>query len=278
MYVVPMKKSQIIFLAVGIIFIGLLYSLPRIVVENSEENIPIEQSDSASMALETEETHEPVLSTPEREQVNSLEAELKNEDDREKFTTLADSIGNIFLASGKLDSSAHYFGLVADRVPETDNLEKAGNAYYEAYGFAMSENKSIYLAGKAREYLNQVLEKDPNRLDIKTKIAMTHVSSSNPMQGITMLREVLEEDPKNEMALFNMGVLSMQSGQYKIAVERFEDLVASHPEHIEGQFYLGVSYFESKQKNKAKKQLQMVKEMTEDPQIIAGVDNYLDRL
>jgi len=70
----------------------------------------------------------------------------------------------------------------------------------------------------------------------------------------------------------------MQSGQYKVAVQRFEDLVANHPDNIEGQFYLWVSYFESNQKNKAKDQLQLVKEMTADPQIIAGVDNYLGRL
>jgi cytochrome c-type biogenesis protein CcmH/NrfG len=104
------------------------------------------------------------------------------------------------------------------------------------------------------------------------------VSSSNPMQGITMLREILEQDPTNESALFNMGVLSMQSGQYKMAVQRFEELVANHPRNIEGQFFLGVSYYESKQQNKAKTQLQLVRDMTDDPQILAGVENYLDRL
>lgn len=274
-----MKKLQIIFLATGIVFIGLLYALPRVVVDNTVENVPMEEADSASVAVPAEgEDHEPVLSTTEREQVNSLKAALDIEEDREKFAILADSIGNMFVASGKLDSAAHYFGLVADRIPEIPKLEKAGNTYYDAYGFAMSPEKSAFLARRTREYLEKVLEKDPGRLDLKTKIAMTHVSSSNPMQGITMLREVLEEDPENESALFNMGILSMQSGQYKMAVERFEKLVTHHPEHVQGQFYLGVSYFETKQSNKAKKQFQMVKEITDDPQIIAGVDNYLDRL
>src|SRR5665811_606716 len=170
-----MKKSQIIFLAVGIIVIGLLYSLPRVVVDNSKENIPMEEPDSTNIATDPEETHEPVLSTTEREQVNSLKAEMENEEDRENFTILADSIGNMFLASGKLDSAAYYFGLIADKIPETENLEKAGNTYYEAYGFAMDKGKSLYLADKTREYLSQVLEKDPGRLDLKTKIAMTHV-------------------------------------------------------------------------------------------------------
>lgn len=177
-----------------------------------------------------------------------------------------------------MDSAAYFYALIADRFSNIEHIEKAGNTYYEAYGFAMSPEKTSYLATKTREYLGKILEKDPSRLDLKTKVAMTHVSSSNPMQGITLLREVLEEDPKNELALYNMGVLSMQSGQYKMAAQRFEDLVASHPGNIEGQFFLGVSYYESKQESKAKKQLQMVREMTDDPQIIAGIDNYLERL
>jgi cytochrome c-type biogenesis protein CcmH/NrfG len=107
---------------------------------------------------------------------------------------------------------------------------------------------------------------------------MTYVSSANPMQGITMLRAVLEEDPVNEEALFNMGILSMQSGQYKRAVERFEKLVEHHPENIQGQFYLGVSLFESNQKKLAKTQLEELRKQTTDPQILSGIENYLDRL
>lgn len=273
-----MKKSQIIFLALGIILIGALFSLPTVVVDNSEDDVVMDESGSVTAAPSFSETHETELPASAREQIDHLKAELGKEEDREKYTILADSIGKVYQVSGKLDSAAHFYALLADRYSDIEYIEKAGNSYYEAYGFAMTPEKTSYLASKTREYLGEVLEKDPSRLDVKTKIAMTHVSSSNPMQGITMLREILEEDPSNESALFNMGVLSMQSGQYKMAAERFEALVASHPGNIEGQFYLGVSYFESKQHNKAKTQLELVREMTDDPQILSGIENYLGRL
>jgi cytochrome c-type biogenesis protein CcmH/NrfG len=98
------------------------------------------------------------------------------------------------------------------------------------------------------------------------------------MQGISMLREILVEDPQNEQAIFNMGLLSMQSGQYKRAAERFEELVKLYPENIQGQFYLGVSYFESKQNNKAKKQFQIVRSTSTDPMVLTSVESYLERL
>ncbi|WP_369075571.1 tetratricopeptide repeat protein, partial [Penaeicola halotolerans] len=96
---------------------------------------------------------------------------------------------------------------------------KAGNAYYEAFGFAMNETKLNELGVKTRFYLNKVFDAKPDRLDLKTKVAMTYMVSSNPMQGVGMHREVLAADTKNEQALFNMGLLAIQSTQYDRAVE-----------------------------------------------------------
>jgi len=70
----------------------------------------------------------------------------------------------------------------------------------------------------------------------------------------------------------------MQSSQYKRAAERFEELVKHHPDNVQGQFYLGVSYFESKQNNKAKQQFELVQNMSKDPMVLASVKGYLERL
>lgn len=270
-----MKKSQIIAVVLGIVCIGALYSLPRVVVEN--------ESDTDGITDNTSQVDPVTLhDAPVSEEVKGLLAqkldELGNTDDLEKKIVLSESIAEIYDQNGKLDSAAYYLEIGAKEKNLPEYWEKAGSAYYEAFTFALNEEKVNHLALKTREYLEKVLEKDPNRLDLKTKVAMTFVSSSNPMQGITMLREILETDPTNEDALFNMGVLSMQSGQYKRATERFEQLVLNHPANLQGQFYLGVSYFESKQNNKAKKQFQLVQDMTQDPMVLASVESYLDRL
>jgi tetratricopeptide (TPR) repeat protein len=273
-----MKKSQIIVLSLGLVLIAGLFTLPRIVVDNKPDNENMEQAAGNEASSVSGEMHDPNVSSTDREIMENLKVKLVNEDSKENFAIFADSIGSLYVSSGKFDSAAYYFESAAVKVPESKRWEKAGNAYYEAYGFAMNEEKISYLAGKTRENLNKVIEADPERLDLKTKVAMTYVSSSNPMQGIVMLREILEKDESNQEALFNMGLLSMQSGQYKKAAERFEDLVSYHPEHLQGNFYLAVSYFESKQKNKAKKQFELVKSMTQDPMILNSVETYLDRI
>lgn len=272
-----MKKSQIIFSVAGLLLVYFLYSLPNIVVEN-EGDMSVTEDGLGSSVNNEGTSHGSDLSERDQEVIEELMAEMEGEADDQKFVIFADSLAKVYESGGKLDSAAYFYGLIAEKVPNVDNWERAGELYYEAFGFSMDDQKTLMLANQTRNYLNRVLEINPERLDLKTKVAMTYIGSSNPMQGITMLRDILEKDPENEDALFNMGILSMQSGQYKKAVERFEQLVNNYPDNVQGQFYLGVSYFESKQRNKAKKQLEMLKGQTDDPQILSGIDNYLERL
>ena len=276
-----MKKSQLILVAVGIIAIVVLFSLPKVVVDNEATAAKVEESGGSSdtPADVISDSHENELSSENRTQADQLIKNFLNAPSKEEKVSAAQVLAGIYKEEGLFDSAAYYLDQAAVVLP--DNLflaEEAGKASYEAFSFALDKNKVEALAGKTRNYLGKVLEKDPNRLDLKTKIAMTYVSSANPMQGITMIREVLEKDPQNEDGLFNMGVLSMQSGQYKKAAERFEELIKFHPQNVQGQFYLAVSYFESNEKNKAKAQFELVKKMTDDPMILESIQGYLDQL
>lgn len=272
-----MKRSQLILIAIGVLAVLGLYSLPKIVVENDSEIADMGEEVQAT-APNAIEMHDAELSPEQLESRARSQQVFDNPSSEEDQTVAAEELASLYIDLGKFDSAAYYLGEIADQSQTLEDLEKAGQAYYEAFSFALDPEKVSYTAEQTRSYLNQVLENDPSRLDLKTKVAMTYVSSSNPMQGITMMREILEEDPQNEDGLFNMGVLSMQSGQYKRATERFEELIKYHPDNLQGQFYLGVSYFEAKQKNKAKAQFEEVMNMTQDPMILSSIQSYLDQL
>jgi len=275
-----MKRSQLILIVIGAITVGVLYALPSVVVDNESKADGVSQENSSVSSESTDpvDLHETELSPDQRLQINTLKLQIADNSSREEVKSATEEIAAIYQELGKYDSAGYYLSLAADQQSDMELAEKAGNAYYEAFSFALDPEKVTYTAEQTRKYLNQVLDNDPTRLDLKTKVAMTYVSSSNPMQGITMLREILEQDPQNEDGLFNMGVLSMQSGQYKRATERFEELIQYHPDNLQGQFYLAVSYFEAKQNNKAKAQFEKVKSMTEDEMILGSIEGYLDRL
>ena len=112
-------------------------------------------------------------------------------------------------------------------------------------------------------------------LETKSKLAMTYVTTDSPMKAIGLLKEVVKEDPANETALFNLGYLSIQSGQYDKAVKRFEELLKVNPAHASGTFYLGLSYQELGNQSKANQYFTKAKALDSDPEFQAIIESYL---
>ncbi len=277
-----MLKYRIILVVASVILIAVLFSLPKIVVDNEpgfsinggQEPTSSELEEKESSAIDQ---HQKEMSAEDRKKLDKLRESFYSGLGEARIA-YADSMAALFQSHNKFDSAARYLEYIATERTEVYNLEEAGNAYYEAFTFAMDRQKASTMGQKARHFYELVLEQQPERLEIRNKIAMTYVSSANPMQGITMLRQILEEDPDNEMALNNLGILSIQSGQYERAREYFEKLVSINPENIQGQFYLGLSYFELGEKQLARKQFELVKSLEDDPAVIATAEGYLQEL
>ncbi len=254
------------------IAVWLIFLLPKSVVEN-ENQMTAAVDSTVQVAGPHNSTSEDLKKT-----IKSLKTQYLESSSNEKNAIFADSLRGLYTRAGQFDSAAWFAEKAATFLNTTESFLKAGNSYYDAYTFAMDKEKQNALAEKTREYLGKVLNAQPKNLEVKTKIAMTYLSSSSPMQGISMLREVLKDDPKNEYALFNMGMLSIQSGQYDRAIERLEELVNINPAHVQGQLLLGVAYMNKGKKEKAREQFEKVKKLDNDPAVQATVDSYLKDL
>jgi tetratricopeptide (TPR) repeat protein len=270
-----MLKTRILLVVACLILITGLYFLPKSVVEN----------DSQLQAVEDTQVTKTMPASPHgatsetvRRDINRLRTRYLSPLPEEKNAIFADSLADLYRQAGLFDSAAWFAERATTFFKTDESLLKAGNAFYEAYTYAIDPKKQEAWAVKARGYYTSVLEKNPKDLVVKTKMAMTYLSSPSPMQGIKMLREVLAEDPKNELALYDMGMLSVQSGQYAKAAEWLEKLVNVNDRHLQGQLLLGVAYLNLGQKDKARQQFEKVKKMDSDPSVQATVDSYLDEL
>jgi len=187
-------------------------------------------------------------------------------------------LAKLYAETGKFDSAAWFSEEASKFFNTIESWVKTGDDYYQAYTFALDQAKQNAMASKTQEFYGKVLKENPKNLDVKSKMAMTYLSSASPMQGILMLREVLAEDPKNEGALFNLGMLSVQSGQYDKAIDRLSELVKINPRHTQAQLLLGIAMMNKGEKTNAKEQFQKVKDMDKDPAVQATVDSYLKDL
>ena len=275
-----MQKKQIIVILAAVIGVGVVFSLPKVLVDNKKESVTggeekVAQKDSISeisKLMAEKHTHKP--SSEDQKNILTLTKNYYSVSDKEKKRIFADSISAYYKRFHQYDSVAKYSEEIANLYPKEENLIAAGDAYMQASDLVEFEQKKSY-ADKSRELYKKALELNPDNLETKSKLAMTYVTTSTPMEGIKLLREVIEKDPDNQTALFNLGYLSMQSSQYSKAVDRFKKLTEINPKHSSGTFYLGLSYLQLGNKDKAKEYFVKAKTLDQDPEFQSIVDSYL---
>ncbi|HAR19657.1 MAG TPA: peptidase [Cytophagales bacterium] len=274
-----MKQQQLIIGIAAIVFVGILYSLPKVLLNKEEKELEntaqLDKKEKSSILHPT-----PVqvsFSASEKSKVQKWKLGLVSSNSRIKLSIL-DSLSSLYNSKSLYDSTAFVFEGTLSSFSDVDSWVKIGDACYKAYYFAANDDKAADWATKTQQYYSKALEKKPELLDVKARMAMTYTRGQNPMKAVMTLREVLEKDPKNEQALLNIGLLSVQSGQFEKAVERFKKLQTINPENWLGTFYLGIAYTELGKKNEAKECFEKVKRNEKQPQILEAVDDYLKQL
>lgn len=265
-----------------------LYTLPKVVVQDKNKQIGGQMAQTSgshtnggnaksAATLGDAIEHDKPMSADQQKKVVALRVEFASASASQKEIS-GEKLITFFRGINRYDSAAHYAEALAVAQPTVKNLMRAGDEYFEAYTFAVDEKKTAALGPKTRALYQQALDKNPNLLSAKANMAMTYVNTDTPMKGIMLLREVLAEDPSNELALFNLGLLAMRSNQHSRAVERFRQILVNNPGSRKARFYLGISLAEAGQKAEAKEVLAEVKKQEKDPQILAAVREYEERL
>ncbi|TXK37258.1 tetratricopeptide repeat protein [Pontibacter qinzhouensis] len=285
-----MSRSQILVIVAALAIVAVLFFLPKVVVnEDDKENFTKTESaipeghseddghDHGTGAADAANVH--MTASPEQLlELSTVRARYNKATDDQTRSRVAGDLAAAYATVHKYDSAGFYYEQVAMARPGEKSYKQAGDSYFDAFTYAPSQGRASELGAKARAMYEQVLKNNPSDLDSKTNIAMTYIATENPMQGITLLREVITTDPNNQKALFNLGLLSMQSNQYDKAEERFRKLVSVNPEHVEGTFYLAVSLAKTGRNEEAVTYFNKVKALSNDPDLATSVDEYLAEL
>ncbi|MFN3916564.1 MAG: tetratricopeptide repeat protein [Flavobacteriales bacterium] len=125
-------------------------------------------------------------------------------------------------------------------------------------------------------------QKSERELKLDKAIELVN-SGSNPMEGITILRELLQENPLDKDALWYLGEFSMKSGQYENAIGRYETLLKAMrddvPETTIGPLMrMAEAYSNLENYEKSIDCLQKVKELTNDSAITEAVQTKINEL
>ena len=256
-----MTRSQIIASVLAIILVIVLYQLPTSVVENETDT--------------TLEVHDMSVSDSDATAIQSLRSKLVS-GKSENLSNFADSLAGYYLKYGYLDSAV----TVANNYLTTENsslemLRQAGDIVYAAFERSQTSVEATDRITLVQSIYERILADAPNDLKARTRLAMTLVTSQNPMAGITMLREVLEIDPNYREAILNLGLLSIRSGQYDRAIERFEKLMNTDQKDYEAMLYMGIALMEKGDSTAATYFEQIAGTPDADPALVVTAQQYL---
>ena len=90
---------------------------------------------------------------------------------------------------------------------------------------------------------NKESEEEINNV-VSVERALKLIEGSNPMEGVFMFREILQNEPKNTEALYYLGLLSKNTGQYSNAIERFNQLITIDSSDKRAYLQLGISNYQ----------------------------------
>ena len=120
---------------------------------------------------------------------------------------------------------------------------------------------------------------NPVNLKLQQAVAMVQ-NGENPMQGIAMMREILEEDSTNVDVHWELAQFSLTSRQIENAAFRFSKVIKFDTEHKYPQayFWLAQTELELDHREEAIVLLEKYLTLETDTVVINGVAQMLERL
>lgn len=275
------SAKQIAVMALAGLLIIALFSLNIKGLQKEEASKPTTAAkEQAVVALSLEQVSESAKQTINASlaaEITSLETALKNADEQSKlalYKQLAQKWDDLNVAT----PSAFYKELVAQTESTYENWVVAGDQLTTAYQTTQDSTSQPALVQKAITAYQAALKLNPASLDAKTGLGTAYVSGTpNPMQGITLLLDVVKQDPKNIKANTNLGLFAMRSGQFDKAVTRFKTVIEQKPDP-EAWFYLATSYENLGQNKDAILAYEKSKELAANPGLSDFVDQKIQAL
>ena len=131
------------------------------------------------------------------------------------------------------DIAGYYSKKQAEQLGNSDQWNLTGDLYVRAYREVKDSVASVYFVGEAIHAYEESLNKQAND-ETKMKLAKLHTEiTGDVMKAVPLLQQIVADNPNHIQANYELGLLSIQSGQDEKALERMNTLINAQPEFIE---------------------------------------------
>lgn len=189
-----------------------------------------------------------------------------------------DSITVLWDKQKRPDLAAVFTEESAKKSQRFEDWMKAGNRYYFSAPFIQDKTEVPLLYQCAMRCFSKALKLKPENSDAKIMLASCFVEgTSDPMQGISMLKEVEKRDSGNAKLNLTFAFFSVKSGQTDKAIQRFNKVLAADSNYIEVFLHLADIYEQQGNREKTIEMLKQYSRRTPDPTEKAEVNKYIEQ-
>jgi tetratricopeptide (TPR) repeat protein len=269
------KKTQLLLIGGAVVLFVLLYFAPKI---SSEGNSQKEPQPKAAVTANIESFVKTAtgMLAPEARKVN--DTYLEKSSGSQKLVSL-DSLVEFWNKIKRPDVAAFYFEKKAEINNKSIDWFKAGDRYYYSVRFVKDQEEIPALYQSAMRCYENGLKLEPENTEAKIMLASCYVeSSSDPMKGISMLKEIEKTDSNNVTLQLNFAFFSVKSQQWDKAIRRFEKVLEIDSTYIEAYLHLAEAYEQRGDKAKTIEVLEKYAAKTDDILAKQEITKYINQL
>ncbi len=240
-------------------------------------------ADGAQPAMQQEEQHAHETLDIEQyiKETNSKIADKATQEKVEKLLQ-AGSYKEVIAEYQKLDKPiaiAYYAIKLAEKENTADSYIGAGDYNNMLMQTAPDEKAKNFLSNNAVSCYQKAVDLDSNNTNNKIRLAGAFMENGGaPMQGVSILLEIVRQDSTNVDALLMLGRFGIISGQYDKAIARLEKILYLRPQNSEALLMLAEAYNGQGNKTKAVEMLERCKKTVRDPKAKKEIENYIQSI
>ncbi len=230
-----MNQSRLIFISVSILAVVVLYfgcdtKSPELQEAESLRAMDFQPTDFVNI----KRSAMPNLSSERRNVIESLDYALDQADSESSKIEYHKDLSRRWMQFGYPALAGYHAELVAQMVMTGEAWSIAGSTYNICLQRAETESQRTLCGNRSIASFENAVSLEPNNLDYRVNLAVTltdHPPANDPMAGVTQLIEINRQNPEYVPALFNLGRLAIETGQYQRALERLSRAYELEPDN-----------------------------------------------
>ncbi|HEX8332125.1 MAG TPA: tetratricopeptide repeat protein [Segetibacter sp.] len=279
-----MKKQQTILVSGGFILLILLYFFGN-TIPPKKQIAPVAGATNAPKPVEIKQllTHAKERLTPQQlERVNAIENSISRGDVKNQQIQVYKQLASFWADTIHLFEPYAYYTAEAAKLENSEkSLTFAAHLFLNNLKTEGDPAMQTWLGSNAKVLFEQALTVNPANDSSRIGLGACYIFgnfSTNPMEGIAPIRDIVAKNPDNTFGQFILGLGGVKSGQFDKAIERFHIVVKKEPDNLEATLNLAEAYERKGDKANAIKWYTVVKNKIPNAEAQSELDKRIKAL